>query len=145
MLLQGKLYAHSGSDFQFFAVRLAAGAPREPFLQKCDERRNRGGSRSGDSGLGSGFARNTGYAPVNHLDFAFNALNIGLSNHAENGMAFPLAELALGQGFTFGSGELHATGMDGVRLHRGHLGYVDTANREGAEIDQGVLAGARQP
>jgi hypothetical protein len=122
MFLQGTLYAHSGSDFQFFAARPGGEkAPREPFLQKCDERRNRGGTPS-EYGLGSGFARNTpGSAPVNHLDFAFSALNINLSNQAaENGMAFPLAELALGQGFTFNSGELHVTG--------GHLATTQWAS-----------------
>jgi hypothetical protein len=123
MFLQGKLYAHSGSDFQFFAARPGGEkAPREPFLEKC-EGQHRGGV--GD-GLGSGFARNTpGSAPVNHLDFAFSALNIDLSNHVENGMAFPLAELALGQGFTFNSGELHdASGSIGS----GHLATTEWAS-----------------
>ena len=121
MSLQGRR-----SDFQFFAARLGAEAPREPFLQKCDARRNIGGSPSGNGlGFGSGFVRNTpGSAPVNHLDFAFDALHINLSNHVENGNAFPLAELELGQGFTFSSGELHATGMHGS----GHLATTQWAS-----------------
>jgi plastocyanin len=110
MFLQGRLYADSGSDFDFFAARPhEEKAPREPFLEKC----NSGGP--GDAGLGSnGFDWHTpGYAPVNHLDFAFSPLNIDLHNHVEHRMAFPLAELALGQGFTFNSGELHVTEMNG--------------------------------
>ena len=110
----GMFLTGQGPDFQFFAARPGGEkAPREPFLQKCDARRNTGGTPS-EYGLGSRFDRNTpGYAPVNHLDFAFSALNINLSNHVEHGMAFPLAELALGQGFTFNSGELHVTEMNG--------------------------------
>jgi hypothetical protein len=119
MFLQGR-----GPDFQFFAARPHRDkAPREPFLQKCDARRNRGGTPSG-TGLESGFARNTPGSPVNHLDFAFSALNINLSNHVKNGTAYPLAELALGQGFTFNSGELHATGMDGS----GHVATTEWAS-----------------
>jgi hypothetical protein len=36
MVLRGGLYAHSGSDFEFFAARNVEKAPREPFLQKSD-------------------------------------------------------------------------------------------------------------
>lgn len=104
MVLRGDA-ARTGSVFAFFAGRDVEKAPREPLRQKCDARRTYIG---GGNGLGNGFHRNTpGYAPVNHLDFSFAAVNIGLNNEVNNGMAFPLAELALGQGFTFNSGELH--------------------------------------
>lgn len=108
MFLQARLYAHSGSDFQFFAGR-AQPWPREPFQEKCELRVG----NNGGVGLGQGFGpRTPGYAPINHLDFSINTINIDLNNHHRgDDLTFPLAELALGQGFTFNSGELHAASV----------------------------------